>query len=183
LVNMLEAGFFELYHQRMQNVVVPDDLSTRQYIHGQLRPVWESPKGLNSPIGNYPWRETQAAFDDISEDVDGDDCDGILLEYTNPWTGGPTMPTIGCRIQRLRPGFRGQAHQHTSNTIYYVVRGSGMTVVDGVELEWGPHDVFAVPTWAPHQHRNRSTGDDAVLFSYGDEPVMRSLGLYRERVA
>jgi gentisate 1,2-dioxygenase len=183
LVNMLEAGFFELYQERVQDTLVPDDISTRQYIHGQLRPAWETPKGLNSPIGNYPWRETSAAFDDIGDDAEGDAFDGILLEYTNPWTGGPTMPTIGCRVQRLRPGFRGAAHRHTSNVIYHVLRGEGATVVDGVRLDWSEHDVFAVPTWAAHEHLNGSRSDDAVLFSYTDEPVMRSLGLYRERPA
>lgn len=183
LVNMLEAGFFEAYPERAQEALVPDDISTRQYIHGQLRPAWESPKGLSSPIGNYPWRETRAAFTDIGDDAEGTAVDGVLLEYTNPWTGGPTMPTIGCRVQRLRPGFHGEAHQHTTNTIYHVVQGAGTTIVDGVRLDWDEHDVFAVPTWATHEHLNRSGGDDAILFSYTDEPVMRSLGLYRERAA
>lgn len=180
LVNMLETGFFEVFEQRMQPRTVPDDFSTRQFIHGQLRPTWETPRGQSSPIGNYPWRETSAAFADIGDDAAGSDVDGILLEYTNPWTGGPVMPTIACRVQRLPPGFAGAAHRHTSNTIYHVVRGAGETVVDGETLAWEEHDVFAVPTWAVHAHRNASPGDDAVLFSYADDPVTRSLGLYRE---
>jgi len=183
LVNMLEAGFFEVYGERVQKTLVPDDLSARQFIHGQLRPTWETPHGHGSPIGNYPWRETSAAFADIADDARGSDVDGILLEYTNPWTGGPVMPTIGCRVQRLRAGFHGAAHRHVSNTVYHVIRGEGATMVDDERLDWSEHDVFAVPVWATHEHINPSNSDDAVLFSYTVEPVMRSLGLYREAPA
>jgi gentisate 1,2-dioxygenase len=183
LVNMLEAGFFELYNERLQPATSPDDFSTHQYLHGRLNPVWEQPHAQstqNSPIGNYTWTETEKALDAIADDATGSDFDGILLEYTNPWTGGPVMPTTSCRIARLRPGFHGRAHKHTSSTIYHVVRGQGATIVDGTRLEWGEHDIFAVPGWAAHEHINTSSTQDAVLFADTDEPVMRSLGLYRE---
>jgi gentisate 1,2-dioxygenase len=182
LINLLEAGFFELYGQRRQEVLVPDDLSTRQYIHGQLRPSWEVPRSPASPVGNYPWKEASAAFDDIGDDVDGSAVDGILLTYTNPFDGGPVLPTMGCQIQRLPPGFHGQAHRHTTNTIYHVLRGEGTTIVDGVALDWHEHDVFAVPTWSVHEHVNGSRNDDVVMFSYDDGPAMRRLGFYREEV-
>ena len=181
LVNMLEAGFFESYHERLQASVVADDLSSRQFIHGQLVPEWERRHGLNSPVGKYPWVETIAAFDAIGNDAVGSPADGILLQYTNPWNGGPVMPTIGCYVQRLPPGFHGAAHRHTSNTIYSVVQGSGRTIVDGQSLDWRDRDVFAIPTWATHEHINDSD-EDAYLFSYSDAPVMRALGLYREQV-
>jgi gentisate 1,2-dioxygenase len=183
LVNTLEAGFFEPYHTRLQESVVPDDLSSRQFIHGQLVPEWEERRGLSSPIGKYPWTETQAAFDAIGDDVDGTPADGIILQYTNPWNGGPVLPTMSCFIQRLRPGFEGAAHRHTSNTIYKVMRGHGRSIVDGSVLEWSEHDVFAVPTWATHEHVNASADEDALLFSFSDEPVMRALGLFRQASA
>jgi gentisate 1,2-dioxygenase len=180
LINGLEAGFFEPYHERLQESVVADDLSSRQFIHGQLVPEWEQRKGLNSPIGKYPWVETKAAFDAIGDDVDGTETDGIILQYTNPWNGGPVMPTIACYVQRLRPGFHSACHRHTTNTIHIVVSGSGRTVVDGEALDWKEHDVFAIPTWTAHEHLNTSD-EDALVFSFSDSPVMRSLGLYREQ--
>jgi len=180
LANMLEAGFFELYEERRQKVLVADDLSTRQYIHGQLRPVWEEPRSDSSPIGNYPWREVEAAFSDIGDDAEGTAFDGINLTYTNPFDGGPVLPTISCQVQRLKPGFRGEAHRHTTNTIYHVRRGQGQTIVNGEVLEWHEHDLFCVPTWCVHEHVNGSATDDAVLFSYDDSPVMKALGFYRE---
>ncbi|MEV4754429.1 cupin domain-containing protein [Micromonospora sp. NPDC049559] len=182
LVNALEAGFFELYGERTQKADVPDDISSRQFIHGRLTPAWSPRPSPNSPIGNYPWSETARAFDAIADDAVGSDSDGVLLEYTNPWTGGPVMPTIGCRVARLRPGFRGVPRRQTPSTIYHVVRGEGVTTVDGRRLEWGPKDVFAVPGWATYEHVNAARGDDAILFSYTDAPALTALGLYREEV-
>jgi len=101
------------------------------------------------------------------------------MEYTNPVTGGPAMPTIGCYVQLLRPGEHTQAHRHTSSAAFHVVEGSGYSVVDGQRLDWEEKDVFCAPGWAFHEHVN--TGDQpAILFSHTDVPVMRSLDLYRE---
>ncbi|MEV6308246.1 cupin domain-containing protein [Streptomyces sp. NPDC051840] len=183
LVNALEAGFYEKYPQRLQPVTRPDDAGSRQFLHGRLNPVWLPQDGPNSPVTRYTWAETRKALDSVADTAEGSDVDGIVLEYTNPWTGGPVMPTIGCRVQRLRPGFRGAGRRHTASTVFSVVRGEGATVVDGERLEWSEKDTFAVPGWASYRHLNSSSTDDAVLFSYSDEPVMRSLGLYRTESA
>ena len=180
LVNKLEAGFFELLGQRMQESTIPDNFSSRKFIHGRLSPRWETPGGAHSPIGNYPWKETELAFSEIGDDAEGSQTEGIILEYTNPWTGGPVMPTMSCRVSRLRPGFQGIPHKHTASTIYHVIRGQGESIVNGDRLSWGEHDTFCVPGWAQYEHMNLSTSQDAILFSYSDEPVMRALGLYRE---
>lgn len=182
LVNALEAGFFELYGDRSQKPSVPDDISMRQFTHGRLNPAWDMERGVNSPIGNYPWRETQRAFDAVADAAEGSAIDGIVFEYTNPWTGGPVMPTVSCRIQRLRPGFTGAAHRHTASTILHVVRGEGTTIVDGQRLDWSDNDVIAVPGWATYQHINGSASRDAVLFAYTDKPAIAALGLYREEL-
>ncbi|MCX5402160.1 cupin domain-containing protein [Streptomyces sp. NBC_00102] len=179
LVNALEAGFYEKYPQRLQPVTRPDDAGSRQFLHGRLNPVWLTQDGPNSPVTRYTWEETRLALEGISDTAAGSAVDGIVLEYTNPWTGGPVMPTIGCRVQRLRPGFRGAGYRHTASTIFTVVRGEGTTIVDGERLEWSENDTFAVPGWTPYRHLNHSASDDAVLFSYSNEPVLRSLGLYR----
>jgi gentisate 1,2-dioxygenase len=182
LVNSLDAGFFELYDQRMQPPTSPDDLSSRQFLHGRLNPVWARPTGVApavSPVGNYTWAETERALSGIADDADGSAAEGILLEYTNPWTGGPVLPTIGCRVARMPAGFTGLPRQQTASTIYHVVSGSGSTTVGEQRLDWSEHDVFCVPGWLPYRHRVEA-GTDAVLFSFTDEPVLRSLGLYRE---
>ena len=106
--------------------------------------------------------------------------DGVALEYVNPVTGGSTLPTISCRIQMLRPGERTQSHRHTSTSIYHAFRGSGTTIINGEPFHWEKGDSFVVPLWHWHEHANASSGEEAILFSMHDEPVMRAFGLYRE---
>ncbi|WP_158890298.1 cupin domain-containing protein [Amycolatopsis anabasis] len=182
LVNALEAGFFELFECRSQRPVVPDNISSRQFVHGHLVPAWDIARSEVSPIGNYPWAQTERAFDAIAEDAEGSQVDGIVLEYTNPWTGGPVMPTMSCRVQRLPPGFRGAAFRRTASSVLHVVRGSGTILIDDERYDWHDRDVIAVPGWAICELRNPSATEDAILFSFSNEPVLRALGLYREEL-
>jgi gentisate 1,2-dioxygenase len=157
LIRMLEATFYESYPHETQ--AVGDEPSASPW--------------------RYPYLETRAALDEQAATGLVDSFDGVILEYTNPVTGGAVMPTIGCYLQLLRPGHHTRAHRHTSNTAYHVVEGEGVTIVGDTRLDWEDKDVFVVPTWMFHEHVN--TGDrDAVLFSHTDAPIMRALGLWRE---
>lgn len=182
IVQMLEPMFYE-QGPRRQALTVPENASMRQYLHGRLSPVnaglVPTAPPCASPLHRYPWQETQRALDAIADDAKGSAYDGALLEYTHPGTGGPVMPSMSCRIQRLRPGFHGLAHRHTSSVVYQVVRGEGTTIIDGREFGWSPGDVIAVPSWARHEHHNSSPAKDAVLFSFTDEPLLTYLGLLR----
>lgn len=143
-----------------------------------VRPMWESPATRNFPF-RYPWAEIGPRLEQMA-DLDGTAYDGVVLEYVNPVTGASVLPTLGCWIQRLRPGFTGQRHRHSSSAIYFVMEGEGTTQVEDQELRWGPRDVFAVPNWAWHRHVNRSSRQPAILFSVNDIPLLDVLGLYRE---
>jgi gentisate 1,2-dioxygenase len=57
------------------------------------------------------------------------------------------------------------------------VEGKGRTRVGDTLLEWGPRDVFVVPSWKPVVHEADS---DAVLFSFSDRAVQEKLGIWRE---
>lgn len=180
LTNALDASFFEFYGDRTQKSSIPDDLSSRQYIHGQLTPAWETVRSKASPVGKYPWTETMKAFEAIADDAWGSAAEGVILEYRNPQTGGPVLPTMGCRMSRLRPGFRGESIRRTSSTIYHVVRGEGMAYVGDAVLDWQEKDTFAVPPWHRLELHNSSASEDAFLFSYTNEPVLQALGFFRE---
>ena len=41
-------------------------------------------------------------------------------------------------------------------------------------------DSFVVPLWYAHRHLNRSSSEDAILFSMSDAPALKALDLYRE---
>ena len=181
LVHMLEAVYYEPYPEDVQPVTEPHDSSQAKYGAGTLRPAWEEQPGSHSPLMRYPWEQAWAALQRLAPQVDGSPFDGVIMEYTNPNTGGPVMPTIACHIQMLRPGEATKAHRHTAGAIYHVVQGRGHSIVRGQELEWEDKDVFCVPGWAYHEHVNASADEPAVLFSFTEEPVLRSLSLAREQ--
>jgi 1-hydroxy-2-naphthoate dioxygenase len=145
---------------------------------GWLRPAWEVPPGLNMPF-RYPWRDVRAKLNQLA-DTQGSPYDGLILRYANPINGGPTLPTMDCYIQLLRPGLETEPHRQTSSAVYFVVEGEGTTVVGDCELNWSARDSFAVPNWLRHQHINRSHSQEAVLFCCSDVPVLQALGMYRE---
>jgi len=180
LIRMLECGFREEYEAESQPVSAGTDPSFTKYGTGGLRPAWESaPTAQYSPLWHYPYTQAREALERLAAEGSASPFDGVIMEYTNPVTGGPAMPTIGCYVQLLRPGEHTQAHRHTSSAAFHVVEGSGYSVVDSQRLDWEEKDVFCVPVWAFHEHVN--TGDQpAILFSHTDVPVMRSLDLYRE---
>jgi len=111
-----------------------------------------------------------------------DACFGIKLEYIDPRTGGPAVPTVSNFLQLLPGGFESRPYQASDAAVYSVVEGRGRTVVgrgeSAVTLEWGPRDHFVVPRWAPHVH---ACEEEAVLYSASDKVVQQKLGLWRER--
>jgi gentisate 1,2-dioxygenase len=130
---------------------------------------------------HYKWRETEVALRALKDSPTAKNrFDGYLLEYRNPLTGGPTMTTIQCAVQLLSPGDETETHRHTSTVIYHAFRGSGVTQIGDRQFEWEQGDSFIVPLWHDHRHSNRSSSDDAILFSMSDAPVLRALELYRE---
>jgi len=183
LVNLLEAAFFEEYSAERQELSEAQGVSLALHGGGGLQPAWERPSSRHSPLLHYPWPQTKASLDRLAGATAGSPFDGVILEYVNPATGGPCMPTMGCFVQLLRPGERTRAHRHTTGTVYHAIQGRGVSEVDGQELDWADKDVFCVPGWTAHHHRNLSNTEPAYLFSFTDAPVLRSLDLFREEPA
>ena len=145
---------------------------------GLTRPVSSSQGSPQAPL-HYRWEETYNSLKFLAQTT-GNPYDGVALEHVNPVNGGPTLPTLSCWMQMLRPGERTKVHRHTSTSIYHVFRGSGTTVVNGEMFHWEKGDSFVVPLWSWHEHANRSQTDEALLFSMHDKPVFDAFGLYRE---
>jgi gentisate 1,2-dioxygenase len=176
-VNMLEANFWEQYTEPKFPIEAPDDMSMRLYSSGALRPTWVKHDKSYSPLLNYKYEETYRVLKGLTEDTDGSPFDGISVEYTNPLTGGPALPTIACFAQLLLPGQTTKAHRHTGVTIYHVIKGKGHTVINGTRFDWEEKDTFVVPSWAWHEHVGEL---ESVVFSYSDSAVLQAVGLYRE---
>lgn len=94
LTSYLDANFHENFAEGpAQPIVKPDGFGRQQY--GAIRPRLANPSNAALPY-NYKWRDTERALKEIAASGHRDAHDGVLLEYSHPITGGPTMPTIGC---------------------------------------------------------------------------------------
>ncbi len=172
LVNLLQASMFwpgegQVAPER------PDGYSNR--LLSLYRPPQEMPYPESHPVLRYPWTEMREALHH-TDPAYHSETDGVLLEYVNPLTSGPTLPTVSCRAQYLAKGTHTAAQRSVSSKVYYVMDGRGTTVVEGTAFHWARGDVFVVPPWMWHEHI--SPAGDAYLFSATDEPVMKALGLY-----
>lgn len=175
LVNLLQASWFEPGHGPEVCPAKPAGYTAMRM--GHHRPAGWGRYPESTPIMRYPWVDMKQALHRM-EAEEGSAYDGIMLEYVNPLTGGPTLPTMSCRMQLLRPGEHLKAHRESTSTIYFVVSGSGHSVIDGQRFDWAEGDVFVVPNWSWHEHAN--PGDQrSLLFSVTDEPVMALLGMLR----
>lgn len=180
LMNALDANFYEVHPDLNQAVSYPVDDTTATWAGSGLRPQgvrWQKPY---SPMLKYEWAPTYAALQALGRVSDGSPFDGIIMDYVNPVTGGPVMPTIGAQMQLLRPGERTKAHRQTGSFVYQCAKGSGWSIINGRRFDWQERDIFVVPAWMYHEHANASAREDACLFAFHDLPVMRALGLYRE---
>jgi gentisate 1,2-dioxygenase len=152
-------------------------LSLRLYGSASLKPTWTRHDGRHSPLLNYKFEQVYKTLKAMAERSDGSPYDGISVEYANPLTGGPALPTIACFASLLRPGQRTKAHRHTGGTIYHVIKGKGSSVIAGRTFDWDEKDTFVIPSWAWHEH---AVETESVLFSYSDSAILPALGLYRE---
>jgi gentisate 1,2-dioxygenase len=178
LVRSLHAAFFELYDRDVQDTLPVPDPSFRTFGSGLLRAGRQLPPQPVNPLLAYPQARALEALE-LAKGLPADPVDDVLTEYVNPTTGGPALVSLGAKRQILRPGFRGAQQRHTGSKVYWVIAGSGITVVDGERFEWTAGDFFSVPPWARHHHEN-PYDSEASLFRVDDIPALEKLGLYRE---
>ncbi len=104
LVNAMEAGFYVVHPELNQAVTHPVDDSTSTWGATALHPQenkWSKPY---SPLFKYEWEPAYESLRRYSNATAGSEFDGVLMNYVNPLTGGPVMPTLGASMQMLRPG-------------------------------------------------------------------------------
>ncbi len=187
LVESLNATMFEFDYvedaqrKTIQSIAAPSGYSTQLYSGGGLTPTFvDHRRGRidHSPMFVYRWKDTRAALDAMSS-LPGSPYDAITVEYTNPVSGGPVMPTLSFRSTLLRAGERTLPQRRTSSSAFVVLEGTGKTEINGKTFEWKPNDVFCAPPWSWYQHE--STGGEAVLYSVTDEPALKKLGLMRKQ--
>jgi gentisate 1,2-dioxygenase len=169
-VRDMDANFFEPFASEQQSLTKPTNDSEHRYGVGQLRPTWEHAAGPSSPLLNYKWERTEEALRQLATSG-ASPFDDVALEYINPHTGGPVLPTMACWIQLIRSRVHAKAHRQTNSAVYHVFWGEGYTIVNDERLAWKTGDFFVILPWAWHEHAN-DTDKDATLFSVQDTPIL-----------
>jgi gentisate 1,2-dioxygenase len=181
LTKALNCIFFQMHQDLKADHSKPVNGSKALYGHAHLSPTWVKERARHSPLMLYSFDQTMEALNALRS-TEGSAYEGIALEYSNPQTGGPVTPTISCRIQMLRKGEKLKPRRVTGSSVFHVVKGSGRSIINGKLFEWSKGDIISLPSWALHEHGNTG-GEDAILFSINDRPVIEALGFYREDVS
>lgn len=178
MISFFDAGFAERYPADTQPVTRTEGESAARYAHN-MAPVHDAHGGKTSPIFSYPYARSRAALEGMRQAGAVHPARGVKMRYLNPLTGGHAMPTIGTFLQLLPHGFSGRPQRSTDGSVYCAVEGAGVAHVGDQRFEWGPKDIFVVPSWEPLRLEAR---EDSVLFSFSDRPVQEALGILRESV-
>lgn len=125
----------------------------------------------------YRAADARAAQEALKEEGP-DPVEGVLVEYVDPTTGNPVVPTMSFRSQLLPPGFATWPKRTPASTVYTVLEGEGRTRVGDKVFEWSRNDIFVIPGWFWFEHENTGNGD-AVLYNVTDAPALQKLNVYR----
>jgi gentisate 1,2-dioxygenase len=175
IVNIFDSSFAEHYPDETQQATIGEGDAEARY-GANLLPVEYRPPRMSAPVFNYRYSRSREALEKVKHGPI-DPWHGHKMQYVNPATGGPPMPTIGAFLQLLPAGFTGRRYRSTDATVFCPTEGRGRTTIGDQVFEWGRHDIFVVPSWCPVSH---SVDAEAVLFSFSDRPAQKALGLWRQ---
>jgi len=128
-----------------------------------MLPVDHAAKTMASPIFNYLYDRSRAALETMKAQNELDPGHGLKMRYVNPVDGSYAASTIAPFLQLLPKGFSTAAYRSTDATVYVCVEGPGRTTVAGTVFDWGPRDIFVVPSW---HWLSYNAMDESVLFPF-----------------
>ena len=90
-------------------------------------------------------------------------------------TEGPaTSPALLASFLRIATGDFVETAPVATSELYHVLKGSGVSTVNGRQLEWGAGDFFVLPANSSSLHRASS---ETTMYWVTDEPLLRHLGV------
>lgn len=180
-VRGMRAQFMEEHPSGdLQEIDQAQDASVARYAPGMI-PADRTWTKNYSPMNKYPYKQSLAGLRAYHAS-EGSPEHGSSMEYVNPITGGPVIPTISCSLTLLDEGAASAARRHTPSVVYCVLEGSGYSIINGERYEWTKNDFFVVPSWHWYEH-HADAGQEVVLFSLTDRPIYDAFGLARDEHA
>ena len=164
MVQFLDASFAEGLKEDQQKITRPAGDSYARY-GANLLPIDERRKSKTSPIFNYPYACTREALETGKQRDEWDACHGLKMRTPTPRPAAsrcrPSALSSSCcrRVQTAR-------YRSTDATVFAAIEGRAARGRRKT-FEWGPRDLFVVPSW--HRVTHEADADGAVL-------VLRSSG-------
>ncbi|MEW5421703.1 cupin domain-containing protein [Amorphus sp. 3PC139-8] len=167
--------------KKVQTARYAEDYSQAIYGNGGMMPRFADHRrngGFSSPMYVYRWSAMEELLD-RHKDADGDPHEGIVIDYTDPTTGGPVFKTINFYVQMLRPGERTLPQRETASLLLAPFRGKGYSIIDGDRHNWDQFDTIAIPGGCWVEHVNESPNEPVIFFGATDAPTQKALLLYK----
>lgn len=128
----------------------------------------------------YPYGKARQLLTDLAAAGAATPHEGVVVDYVNPVSCGPTFPTMGTSIRLLEAKSTLEAMHRTENVLFITMEGSvTFHLPNNQSFTTELHDVTAIPSWVPYSISNNEN-EPAVLFAQTDRPVFQALGFYRE---
>lgn len=172
LVRTLDAMFYE-NHPDLGQPVAGFDLSAARFGTAGIVPVDRPEANEHSPLYVYRWADSDALLGTLLE-ADGGPI--ATVEFLNPLTGAPVLPTLTCRLHRIVPGARTVPARKVGSSVFVVFGGEGTTIIDGQRFDWATGDMFVTPSWSAVEHEAITPSD---VFELSDEAILRALTMFR----
>lgn len=84
--------------------------------------------------------------------------------------------TISMTLGGLVPGQTTRRHRHNYETLIYIIKGYGQSVIEDQAIVWEAGDAIYVPVWAWHQHINTSKEEECYYVACENAPLLLNIG-------
>jgi len=88
--------------------------------------------------------------------------------------GVATSPAMAAHFIHIRPGEKVATAPVATSELYYVMRGTGFSAVNGELVQWNEGDVLTLPGGCRSTHHATA---DTAMYWVTDEPLLRYLGV------
>ena len=83
---------------------------------------------------------------------------------------------VSMNVGIIDAGGTGGNHRHYYESMIYVIKGKGYSIVEGINVEWEAGDVVYVPPWAWHQHFNTDADKEVRYIASTNAPLLQNVG-------
>ncbi len=112
------------------------------------------------------------------------------------WKGGPALygkkvinpqqnavtQAIECHVDVYAPGGHSQKHGHMNSAVFYILKGQGHDIHDGVRYDWKAGDACVVQNACVHEHLNTESDEEAVVLVFKAKPLFLFMHLLFQKM-